>query len=48
MWSYDDHELDKINKLHLRFLRYILQINNSMPIPMIYGETGEFPLDIII
>ena len=46
VWAYED--LDTIDKFHLKFLRYVLHLNNCTPIPMIYGETGEIPLSILL
>ena len=44
IWAYED--LEKLDKFHLKFLRYVLKLNISTPIPMIYGETGEIPISI--
>ncbi len=39
---------DVIEKLHLKFLKYILKVKTSTPSIMVYGETGMFPMDIAI
>ena len=39
---------DIIEKLHLRFCRYILKVKNSTPKCMLYGELGRYPVDIHI
>ena len=44
LWAYED--LEKFDKFHLKFLRYVLDLNTNTPIPMIYGETGEVPISI--
>ena len=46
IWAYED--LSKIDSFHLKFLRFILVLNKGTPIPMIYGETGEYPISIIL
>ena len=46
LWAYED--LEKVDKFHLKFLRYVLRLNTGIPIPMIYGETGEIPVSIIL
>ena len=46
LWAYED--LDKFDKFHLKFLRYVLHLNISTPIPMIYGETGEVQISITL
>ena len=40
--------LDLIEKLHLRYCKYVLGLKMSTPSVMIYGETGRFPLDISV
>ena len=47
VWAIDEKEIDEINKLQLRFLKYILKLKNGTPTPMVYGETGEFPLNLV-
>jgi len=39
---------DMLEKLHLRFYRYILKVKNSTPNCMLYGELGRYPVDIFI
>ena len=40
--------LDLIDKLQLKFYKYILKLRQSTPTQMIYGETGKFPVSIQI
>ena len=40
--------IDLVERLHLRFLKLLLKIRKSTPNCMVYGETGRFPLDIVI
>lgn len=46
VWGYSNLLL--IEKFHLRFCKYILNVNNKTPNCMIYGELGRYPLDINI
>jgi hypothetical protein len=39
---------DCIEKIHLKFLKYVLKVKSSTPTNMIYGETGRFPLNITV
>ena len=45
-WANED--LDRFDKFHKKILRYVLRLNTSTPIPMIYGETGEIPISIVL
>ena len=46
VWGYNN--VDIIEKLHLRFLKILLNVKKSTPSCMIYGETASFPLDIMV
>ena len=46
IWGYENNSL--IEKLHLKFCKYILRVKKTTPSCMIYGELGRFPLDTII
>jgi len=46
VWSYEN--VDAIERVHLRFLKIILNMKTSAPNFMVYGECGRFPLAIII
>ena len=47
VWGYQEREVESINKIHLRFLRFVLRLNNRTP-PPDDGETGEVPLKMMI
>ena len=38
VWGYE--QLEVIEKVHLRFLKFVLNLKSSTPNSMIYGETG--------
>ena len=40
--------LDIIDKLQLKFYKFILKLRQSTPSQMVYGETGKFPISILI
>ncbi len=42
VWSYENCEL--IEKLHLRYCKYLLHVNKSTCSNMVYGELGRTPL----
>ena len=44
IWVYEDN--DVIEKLHLRYCKYILNVNKSITSSMVYGELGRYPLNI--
>lgn len=44
IWSYEKDSY--IEKLHLKFGKYILGLKSSTPNVMVYGELGRYPLDI--
>lgn len=46
VWGYEN--IDIIERVHLRYLKHILNLKSSTPSYMVYGETGRFPLYIII
>ena len=43
-WSYENCEI--IEKLHLRYCKYVLGVNSSTYRNMVYGELGRTPLSI--
>ena len=36
IWVHETKENDKLNELHLKFLRFMFNLNQSTPKPMIY------------
>lgn len=46
VWGFEN--LDILDKFHLKFLRFVLKLRKGTPNMMIYGETGEIPISIII
>ena len=46
IWGHENNEL--IEKLHLKFCRIILQVNNSTPKCMVLGELGRCPLQMLV
>ena len=46
VWGYEDCGI--VERLHLKFCKYILRLKASTPNFMIYGELGEYPVNIII
>ena len=46
VWGYE--RLEIIERLHLKYLKYIFNLKSSTPSYMVYGETGRFPLYISI
>ena len=46
IWGYEDLKI--IEKLHTRFLKYILKLKNSTPNCLLYGELGRYPIEILI
>ena len=40
--------IDIIERVQLKFLKMILNLNKSTPSYMVYGETGTFPLKLIL
>ena len=46
IWGYTS--LSLVERLHLKFCKHILNLNNSTPNFMVYGELGRYPLSINI
>ena len=46
VWGYEN--IDIIEKVHLKFLKFILNLKSSTPNCMVYGETGRYPLLITV
>ena len=46
VWGYTDCDL--IESVHLKYCKYVLNVKQSTPNCMIYGELGRLPLNIII
>jgi len=46
VWGYN--ELIIAEKLHLKFCKILLNVNNSTPNVMVYGELGRLPLSILV
>lgn len=46
VWGYENIEI--IERVHLKFLKHILNLKSCTPSYMVYGETGRFPLYITI
>jgi hypothetical protein len=44
IWGFSN--LDIIERLHLKFCKYVLSVNKSTPSFMIYGELGRYPVSI--
>ena len=42
IWAHEGTEL--LEKLHLRFCKYILLVNRTTYSDMVYGEIGEYPI----
>jgi len=42
VWGYEN--ISVLEKVHLKFCKYMLGLNRSTPNIMVYGETGRFPL----
>ena len=42
IWAHEGTEV--LEKLHLRFCKYILLVNKTTCLNMVYGELGEYPL----
>ena len=45
-WGYED--LDMLEKVKLKFCKYILNVRPSTPTCLVYGELGIFPLHIYV
>lgn len=46
IWGFE--KLDIIERVHLKFLKTVLNLRSTTPNFMIYGETGRYPLYIIV
>jgi hypothetical protein len=46
VWGYE--KVDVIERVHLKFLKFILKVRSSTPTYMIMGELGRFPMIIYI
>ena len=46
IWGCENISL--LDKLHLKYLKYILYVKQSTPSCMVLGETGRLPLSIVI
>ena len=46
VWGYEN--IDIIEKVHLKFLKFILNLKSSTPNCMVYGLTGRYPLLITV
>ena len=46
VWGFTS--LDVIERLHVKFIKYILKLNKSTPAAMVYGDTGRYPCYIDI
>ena len=46
VWGFSN--INIVEKLHLKFCKYILNLNNSTPNYMEYGELGRYPLYMYI
>jgi hypothetical protein len=44
-WGFENKQ--GIEKLHLQFLKKILNMRNNTPNYMVYGEMGRFSMDIV-
>ena len=44
IWGYD--MIDIVNKLQLKFFKFVLKLRPSTPSMMVYGETGKFPISV--
>jgi hypothetical protein len=44
-WGYSNNDI--LEKVHLRFCKYLLKCKTSTPTCLVYGELGRFPMDII-
>ena len=46
VWGYEDCRL--LERLHLKFCKYVLGLKRSTPNAMVYGELGSYPVQITI
>ena len=43
---YTGDDVNDLEKIHLKFIKYTLGVRKQTPTPAIYGDTGRFPLII--
>ena len=46
VWGYEN--VDMLERLHLKFCKYVLNIKKCTPNYMVYGELGRYPLSVSI
>ncbi len=46
VWGFE--KLSVLNMLHMKFLKYVLGVNMLTSNYMVYGELGQFSLDVIV
>lgn len=46
VWGFEN--IETIERIHLKFLKHILNLKSCTPSYMVYGETGRFPLSVNI
>ena len=46
IWGFEN--LDQIERLHLKFCKYVLKLKRSTVTAMVYGELGRFPVSVAI
>ncbi len=46
VWGVEN--LDLVEKLHMRYCKYVLSLKMTTPSVMIYGETGRYPVSISV
>ena len=46
VWEYENVLI--LDSLYLKYLKYVLDLKQSTPSCMVYGETGHFPLSVYI
>ena len=46
IWGFEN--ITMIEKIHLKYVKYILGLKQSTPTCMVLGETGRYPLSILI
>lgn len=46
VWGYENMNI--MENLHLKFCKMVLKLKKSTPNVMVYGETGRFPIQLIV
>ena len=46
IWGFEN--LDVLEKVHLRFCKLILNLKQTTPNSIIYGELGRFPISLTV